>query len=508
MRLRATDRLQPGLSPVRPGQGRWAAGHPKTRPRHVGSTLCVAGVSLGLTFLLRSDLPPSILLQILPGLPVLWLLLNYAIARTRRIGYPGIILTAPLLRQILYVTVPSVVLEATGESAAGFSQLDTITTGATILTLENCVAFIVLALVVPATHKREVGGAAPVVLSRAVPAILLILLSLVMQVSVRNAPDTQGPLGFSISQWWGPVGLALLTFWAFDARRRAAGRPLRIGVLGVVALTLALPFLGAGGRIQLLQPIAAVAVAYMVLDIGRLSARRVVALAALAFVVFAIVSAATQGVRRQYYLSGATASLAEVKSLAWEGGDDLRAVLLSPVRRFGCSMAAAQYISDTGLGTRSWGNLGGLVLASAVSSQLIDLAGIFGVSYAIDNLSPSAYLARLFGTTGGFALPLSADLYGVAGLWGPLAAGALIAGLTALWLRLLCRWYSEDSYLAALLAGQLYLAVLGAETGEQAIGALMWKLAVLATLLLVYERLLLTRRRRSSGITWRDQGAQ
>lgn len=441
-------------------------------------------LSLLASVLLADTLPVSVnVSQVLLGIPALLFCLQYAVHRITTSGPTAILLTAPLLRQAIFVLLPTVILEATGNAAIGSLNLDTLRDGATILTIENYVLFVVIAIMLP---KRGV----PVKMLNHLPKTLLFAAVFLMVVGFSiqlsninvNSEAIEAPAGASLTQWWGPVGLALFMIWAVAARGK--GYAVRISIVLLTTAAVSLPYLGTGGRIQLVQPLATAGIAYMICRPRQWSIRHLLISAGLAVLWFVMISAVTYRVRLDYYLSGQRASITDVRNSAFTVGLDY---LITPVRRLGSMVLSAQYIHDTGMGPRTWANAAGLFLSSATSARILDLSAISGFDYRVQGLSPGAYLARQFGAEGGFSFPLSADLYLIGDYYGVVLGALIIGGLIGIWARLTTRVIRNSRIAAALVAGEAYMAIFTGETAEYAVGALMWKMAVLVLLFVAYE---------------------
>ncbi len=456
-----------------------------SKPRNTSFVFVLFFGSLALSTLLVDLLPLSVnVFHVFFGIPLFLLCLRYSLQRMKSGGFATILLTAPLLRQAIFVLLPAIMLEATDTAAIGPLSLDTVRDGALILTIENYVLFIMIAFLLPkrqaAIHTRE-WPTKPLLFV----AIGLMVVGYGIQLANINVNSeaVDAPVGASLTQWWGPVGLALFIIWANTAHGKM--HFFRILLVIVATVAVALPYLGTGGRVYVIQPLATAGIAYLLCHPRKWTMRHILISSGAAIGLFMLISAATYWIRLDYYLSGQRASLSDLHQSAFAGGYDY---LESPMHRLGGMIASSQFLHDTGIGSRTWANAAGLLISSPISSRIIDLSAITGLDYRIEGLSPGAYLARQFGATGGFSFPLSADFYLFGGYLGVVLGAMIVGCLVSIIAHILIMIFNDSRFAAALVAGEIYLSIFAGETGEYIITALMWKLAVITMILFVYER--------------------
>lgn len=443
-------------------------------------------------FLLREKLSTWVIVsQVAIGIPLWFIALNYMLRRADHKNWWWLFLLIPLLRQMFFVMVPSVMTPFFGRYLLS-GYLSTVDLGVGIMTLGNYTVFIALAVLMRSIRTKPARGIAA---NRTlwVVAVLLIVVWLFFQINASYLLGVASPMGTALTRIWGPVGFAL--FFGAVLRNAGAAFKRRIAwfAIYIVLSLMLLPFLGLGARGVIVEPLAVFVFGYLLFSGNRVRARTYGVFVVLAVIGSMIVFSGVQEVRSAFYFSGEKASLGEIVDSFMDSSVASNAAYMT-FHRFGQSFKSTQFIASNPELFPRWtiGRLAGVITDNVISTRIFNLSEFFGFDHSMYGFPPGAYMEIVNNrvSKGFMAFPPEAEFYLFAGFPGVVMGMIFLAVLGRAWISVFQGVFTDQLIAKAMIAGVIFPAFLIMEETNKVLSMLMWNCFVLLILLAIWERIL------------------
>lgn len=449
--------------------------------------------SLVCGFLWREKLSTWVIVsQVAIGIPLWFIALNYMLRRADHENWWWFFLLIPLLRQMFFVMVPSVMMPFFGRYLLS-GYLSNVDLGVGIMTLGNYTMFIALAVLMRSVRTKP----APVIATNRtlwVPGVLLIVIWFFSQINASYLLGVASPIGTALTRIWGHAGLALF----FGVVLRNAGtaferRRAWVAICMVLSLML-LPFLGLGARGVVMEPLVVFALCYLLFSGNHVRARTYGVFVVLAVVGSMTIFSGMQKVRSTFYFSGEKASLGDIVDSFMDSSVASNAAYMT-FHRFGQSFKSTQFIASNPELFPRWtiDRLAGVITDNVISTRIFNLSEFFGFDHSMYGFPLGAYMNVALNdpySKGWSAFPPEAEFYLFAGFPGVVMGMVFLAMLGRAWISVSQRVFTDQLIAKAMVAGVIFPAFLIMEETNKVLSMLMWNCFVLLILLAVSERML------------------
>lgn len=425
------------------------------------------------------------ILLLLVGGPVWVLSFALAVRLQPKLGMLWLLLLAPLIRQFVWVLVPTAIFAFSSEASqlANMLGVDGVTHGAMVVSFGNYGAFLgMLVVLLVAAHRMDppqCRTSSAMALAGGLMAVVWMFFRLTEQ-RATLALGNPARFGGSVTYLWGYAGLILVLAHFLPAR---AGRVTTRTVCTwfAIACAFAGPMLLVGQRMYVIYPLVLASCMALATTEKRPSLARLLGWGLAGMAIVGIAFLLISGIRQSYYWSGGLPPLSQLPTLLASGLQQSDRTLPEIAARTSTIVLTAEAAAaHSGIFPPfGWSDVLGTLLRSLVTPRLIP-ASALAATAGHQGMAPGAWLAMAFGddSNSTFTFPPEVAFYLAGGLSAVLLGGLLTGALAAGWIVALQRLRCSSGNILAIMLGVIFSTLVLAELFETVARSLLWNLAI------------------------------